>query len=268
MSCLLFGKVTLSLLLKLFIPGFMIVELLSLAAMAVALSVLLALGTFSLGKEEQRAEDGEGGSSEVLSFLKASLIPLAGLALCESTQGMGWSAVWLSVYSSVIQTQESFSFVICGIMLCAAGLLVLRMRIKNIVNFRYFTILASLLLLVIPWMCADFSGSALVLVTALPWGFSSAALAVVLLVDLVNLPRSAIVPSALAIAFCIVGGIAIGAIGVYVLGYEMTEILWRVLLVLLIAVAPLRYCASTGLLSASWKDYRRSTALLLPNVSD
>ena len=56
MSFLLFGKVTLSLLLKLFIPDFMIMELLSLAAMAVALGVLLALGTFSSGKEEQRAE--------------------------------------------------------------------------------------------------------------------------------------------------------------------------------------------------------------------
>ena len=106
-------------------------------------------------------------------------------------------------------------------------------------NFRYYAILACLLLLVVPWIGADLSGEAQVISTATPWGFSESLLSVIVIVDLVGVGRRTFyVTGLVVIAFNVLAWFASGACLV-LFGDEVANVLWRSSLIVLIALSAL-----------------------------
>ncbi len=142
-------------------------------------------------------------------------------------------------YSMVLQTRDSFLCVCAGALLCALCLVMVRTHIRSIVNFRYYAILACLLLLVVPWVSADLSGEARPVSTALPWGFSSSFLSAIVIMDLVSIRRKAFYAVGLLIVILNVAVWLASGFSFVVLGDEVANALWRISLIALIALSAL-----------------------------
>ena len=154
------GKAIVSLALSALVGNIMAVDII---ASAVLVAVVLLLVRSSVLRSSSSETDDDTAplfGKDILSSLRAVAIPLAGCLVCQCSLGIGWAAMIFEHYSMVLQTRDSFLCVCAGALLCALCLVMVRTHIRSIVNFRYYAILACLLLLVVPWVSADLSGEA------------------------------------------------------------------------------------------------------------
>lgn len=230
------GKAVLALALALLTSNYAISEIASMAALLIAVAVLTKASAFRLDPAEVENEgDGVTLLRSTTESMRSIAAPLLGFLLCQSTQGIGLGALLTGRESLLLQTPFSFAMVEIGMFLCSACLIAIHSRIRDIVNFYYCAILASLLLLIVPWISADLSGGARVLITALPWGFSMSMLLAIVIVSLLNMQGK----TRLAVSACSLGSyvaaIALAIAGFVALGDAVINAIWRSLLIVLIA---------------------------------
>lgn len=230
------GKAVLALALALLTSNYAISEIASMAALLIAVAVLTKTSAFRLDPAEVENEgDGVTLLGSTAESMRSIAAPLLGFLLCQSTQGIGLGALLTGRESLLLQTPFSFAMVEIGMFLCSVCLIAIHSRIRDIVNFYYCAILASLLLLIVPWISADLSGGARVLITALPWGFSMSMLLAIVIVSLLNMQGK----TRLAVSACSLGAyvaaIALAIAGFVALGDAVINAVWRSLLIVLIA---------------------------------
>ena len=137
------GKAVLALALALLTSNYAISEIASMAA------VLTKASAFRLDPAEVENEgDGVTLLRSTTESMRSIAAPLLGFLLCQSTQGIGLGALLTGRESLLLQTPFSFAMVEIGMFLCSACLIAIHSRIRDIVNFYYCAILASLLLLI------------------------------------------------------------------------------------------------------------------------
>lgn len=230
------GKAVLALALALLTSNYAISEIASMAALLIAVAVLTKVSAFRLDPAEVENE-GDG-----VTLLRSTT---------ESMRSIAAPPPWLPALpvnpghrvgrpahrprepaaSDPVQLRHGRN----GMFLCFACLIAIHSRIRDIVNFYYCAILASLLLLIVPWISADLSGGARVLITALPWGFSMSMLLAIVIVSLLNMQGK----TRLAVSACSLGAyvaaIALAIAGFVALGDAVINAIWRSLLIVLIA---------------------------------
>ena len=234
------GKAAVSLAMSLLTSNIMLIDLASSALFVIALCVLFKIGALSTGMAPAAEDIAEVSlRQELISGLQIIAVFLAGHLLCQCLLGMGWAGFLFNRYSTVLQTGSSFAFVQCGSILCGAFLVLARNRFDNIMNFRYYAVLGCLLLLVVPWISADLAGDTRMLITALPWGFSSSLLTAIVVTDLANMRVRAILALSAFILALNVGAILLSGAGLVFLGDDIVNAIWRTLLILLIALSGL-----------------------------
>ena len=235
-ACVLAGKAVFSMTAFLIYPNCVFVELASVGFFIAAVSALLSRGIFCACTPELHDSHGETSLIQLArSGVRATAVPLLGFFLCEVTLGIGWGALIGGGESLVFQTPQSFAMVQIGVLLCACLLGAVGGRIRSTVRFYYCATLLSLLFLTVPWVSADLAGGFRVLITALPWGFSSAmflAIACVRMLSLHRKPR--ILVTVIAIAMLVVS-VGLGVAWFLLLGDGISNALWRSLLIVFIA---------------------------------
>ena len=150
LSAVVAGKAVLSVAIFTIVRDIMATDIIASCVLVVAI-ILLVRGGVLRSSREMEIGDSSHPLEDVVSALKAMAIPLAGCLVCQCSLGIGWAAMLFGRLSVVLQTPESFYCVIVGALLCALCLVAARGHIKSIVNFRYYAILACLLLLVVDW---------------------------------------------------------------------------------------------------------------------
>lgn len=232
------GKAILAFAFGFFTSNIMAIEILTSCLFFIVLGILVHYDAFQTGSLPANDKDVRSFWA-IVPRLRIIAIPLSGFLLCQCFQGIGWSALIFNQYSSVLQTPRSSIYVEIGSILCSIFLILIRKHINNIVNFHYFSILSCLLLLVVPWMCADFTGEAKTFITALPWGFSSTFLFVITIANIVNIPRKTLLIVSVLLIGSVILTIVISGMALLVVGDEAMNAIWRTLLVLLIALSAL-----------------------------
>lgn len=233
------GKAVLSLALFAFLTSIMAIDNIASTVLVIVVLLLVRGNVLSSSSSETDDDSVSLSCKEISSALKIVAVPLAGCLLCQCSLGIGWAAMIFGHYSMVLQTRDSFLCVCVGALLCALCLVLVRKHIRSIVNFRYYAILACLLLLVVPWVSADLSGEARTVSTALPWGFSSSFLSAIVIMDLVSVRRGAFYAVGfLIVVFNVVVWLASG-VAFVILGDEVANALWRISLIALIALSAL-----------------------------
>ena len=239
LSAVIAGKAIVSLALSALVGNIMAVDIIASAVLVAVVLLLVRSNVLRSSSSETDDDTAPLFGKDILSSLRAVAIPLAGCLVCQCSLGIGWAAMIFEHYSMVLQTRDSFLCVCAGALLCALCLVMVRTHIRSIVNFRYYAILACLLLLVVPWVSADLSGEARTVSTALPWGFSSSFLSAIVIMDLVSIRRKAFYAVGLLIVILNVAVWLASGFSFVVLGDEVANALWRISLIALIALSAL-----------------------------